>query len=348
MKKLLCLLLGLVMLIGHAYAAGEFDGIVICDASVSVYAPFGGVISHIALREGTLLHVGDEIARVNTTKVLASEDGTVRGVFAEAGDSAESTVLYLAPVSKYTIQCSIDKAYDSVAAKYVTIGETVYIKCAKDGSHKAVGTITAVDGPSYTVQTTAGELYMEETVNLYRTPDYQTTQRIGSGQVSRTGARAVSGSGSVLKLHVKDGETVERGQVLFETVEGDIDAMTAVSENILSTVDGVIAQLRVNIGQRVAKGDVVLTAYRWQDYQVRFTIPEESLSAVDIGDEADIYFDWNEESVPYRGTVSDISYVNDADSFAGDTTYSGYLRFAADETVRLGMNVTVILKPEEE
>lgn len=345
MKKQLCIWLCMALLMGSAYAAGEFEGVVAGGETVTVSAPFGGVVNHLALRAGALLNVGDEIARINTTRVLATEDGTIRGVFAEAGDSAAGTVLYLAPVSKYTITCTIDQAYRSTATKYVTIGEKVYIKCTKDGSHKAEGVVTAVDGSGYTVQATAGELYMEETVYLYRTPDYQPKQRIGSGKVSRTGAIAVSGTGSVIKMHVSDGDDVERGQVLFETVEGEIDALVVVDEVIRSTVDGVVHELKLDAGQKVNKGDVVLTAYRVEDYQICFSIPEDFLNEVSIGQQAQIYFNWNEDkSAPYAGVVTDISYVSETVEEGGETSYSGYIAFDADETVRIGMNVTVVLE----
>jgi len=343
MKKLLGMILCLMLLLNSACAAGEFEGVVVGGETASIFAPYGGVISHISLRQGARLQVGDEIARVKTTRVLASEDGTIRGVFAKEGDSAEETVLYLAPVSKFTISCSIDNAYSSVDTKYVTIGEKVYIKCAPDGSHKAEGVITAVNGSDYTVMTTAGELYMEEKVYLYRTPEYKSAQRIGSGTVNRTGALAVKGTGSILKMHVKDGETVERGQLLFETVEGDIDALVMLDDTIRSTLNGVVAEMKVSAGQKVSKGDVLLTAYRTEDYQVRFSIPEEELSNVNVGDSASLYFSWNEDkSEPFAGTVTEVSYVSEETD--GEVAYSGYIAFAADDTVRLGMNVSVVVE----
>ena len=342
MKKMLCLLLGLCLFAGCACAESTFDGTVVAGETVSVSAPYGGVISHTALRAGTFLHVGDELARVNTTRVLATEDGTIRGIFAKEGDSAAGTVLYLAPISKFTISCSIDNAYNNAATRYVTIGETVYLRCAPDSSHKAIGIITAVNGSDYTVQTTAGELYMEETVNVYRTPEYKSTQRIGTGKVGRTESIAISGTGSLLKLHVEDGEAVERGQLLFETVEGDIDALVSTDNVIRSTVDGVVAEVKMAAGQKVNKGDVLLTAYRMQDYLIEFSIPEEELSYVQAGDAAELYFSWNEDkSEPMYGVVTEVSYMSE--STENGVVYSGYIAFEADETVRLGMNVTVML-----
>ena len=346
MKKWLALFLCLCITPCAAFAA-EFDGAVVAGETVSVYAPYGGVISHSSLRQGELLHIGDEIAQIKTTRVLATEDGTIRGVFAKEGDSAGATVLYLAPVSKFTITCSIENAYDSAATKYVTIGENVYIKCSQDGSHRAQGVITAVSGSDYTVQTTAGELYMEENVYLYRTPEYKSAQRIGSGKVNRTDAIAVSGTGSILHMHVQDGEEVERGQLLFETVEGDIDALVSTDNIIRSTVSGVVAEVKAAAGQRVNKNDVLLTVYRTQDYQIRFSIPEEELSSVQAGDSAKLYFSWNEDkSMPLEGTVTEVSYMSE-ETEAG-VTYSGYISFTPDESVRLGMNVSVVVEEEDE
>ena len=165
-------------------------------------APFGGVVKRAELRAGTRIQIGSPVAEMAVTKVMASEDGVVTGIFAEPGDSAEQTVLYLAPVSRFTVSATVSKAYSSPETKYVLPGETVYIKCAKDGSHKAVGTITAVDGSAYTVETTAGELYMEETVYIYRSPTYLSKTCIGSGTVSRTDVLSVSGTGSLIRMCV--------------------------------------------------------------------------------------------------------------------------------------------------
>lgn len=101
--------------------------------------------------------------------------------------------------------------------------ERVYISCTADGAHTAEGIITAASGTSYTVETTSGELLMEETVYIYRDEALTASSRLGRGTVSRTAETAVSGTGSIVKLHVQDGETVQRGQLLFETVTGSLD-----------------------------------------------------------------------------------------------------------------------------
>lgn len=353
-KKLIALVLSLLLLVpAFAMAEEEFEGNVVAGDTIPVLAPYGGTIQSISLREGALISAGDAVATIQTTKVLAPEDGTVRGVFSEEGDTLDNTtVLYVAPVSKYTISCTIDKAYDSIDNKYVRIGETVYIRNTRDGTYKAVGIVTAVSGTSYTVQTTAGELYMEDTVYIYRDEDYTTASRIGSGTVGRTSELAITGTGSLLKLYVEDGEDVERGQLLFETVEGTLDALGEYSDTIQSDVSGVISEIKATAGEKVSKGDVLLTVYQQDSYQIEFSIDEDLLNVVKVGDTMNIVFNWKEDSgETVQGTVTGISYVSaDSSSQSTDTTttttsstpkYTGYIAFHADDSVRLGMSVTI-------
>lgn len=330
-----------------ARAELTFDGKIEATKEVAVTAPYGGTVQSVAVRQGELINAGDPLLTLQTTKVLATEDGTVRGVFAQAGDSAEQTVLYLSPVSKYTLSCSISKAYQSIESLYVRIGETLYIRCVKDGSHKAVGTVTAVSGSGYTVCTTGGELYMEETVYLYRSPDYDATTRVGSGTVSRTPELSVSGTGSILRLHVSDGEEVERGQLLFETVQGNLDIQADISSQITAPASGIIAQITAQAGRAAAYGDTLLTFYPNDSYQARFSIPQEDLSSIQTGDPVTIRFEWQgDDSAGVKGTVREISYLAQA-SQTGSVVYDGYADFSYNQSVRLGMSVTVTLDQDE-
>lgn len=343
MKKLISL--ALCMLLACCACAEErFDGLVVAGDTVSVTAPFGGTVKSCGLRVGALVNVNDVIATLSTRRVIATEDGTIRGVFASVGDNAENTVLYLMPVSKFTVSATIDKAYESAETTFVTIGEKVHLRCTKDGSHRAVGVVTAVKGSNYTVQTTAGELYMEETVNIYRTADYAARQCIGSGKVSRADAMAVSGTGSILKMHVQDGDEVERGQTLFETVAGDIAGRVYEDGKVRSTAAGVIAEVKVKAGQQISQNDVLMTVYQPGSYQISMQIPEDMLSTVQAGDPCSIYFNWNEgQGKPFPGTITEISYMSSTAESGDETTYTAYASFQADETVRLGMTVTVVL-----
>lgn len=331
-------LLAMAALSGHAEIL--LSGRTVPGEAVSMRAPYGGIVKRIDLRQGSTIAVGDEVVEMATTRVMATEDGVVTGIFAEPGDTAEQTVLYLAPVSKFTVTSSIKKAYESVDTTYVMVGETVYIKCAKDGTHRAIGRITNVSGSDYTVETVAGELYMEETVYLYRSPDYASETCIGSGKVSRTGVRSVQGTGSIIRMYVSDGEEVERGQTLFETVEGDIDGLRAMEPVLRSELSGIVAEVAVSAGQKVAKGDTLFTCYPDNSLKIEFDIPQENLSEVKVGDPVRIYFEWIEEKEPVPGVVTEIAFVAN-ETETDEPVYSGYAVFENTPQVRSGMNVHV-------
>ena len=349
----LALVMTLFMVPAVALAQESFEGVVAAGDTLAITAPFGGTVEAITLREGALIHQGDTVASIATTKTVAPVDGTVRGIFADAGDTlSQTTVLYIAPLSKYTVTCTIGDAYDSVENTYVTLGEKVYIRCKPDGTHKAEGIVTAVDGASFTVMTTAGELYLEETVYIYRSSAYTYKSRIGSGQVARTVELAITASGSLLSLAVADGDAVERGQLLFETVDGELDASVADTSDIKASAAGVVAAVNVKAGQSIQQGDVIATLYPQGSYVIEFAIQEDLLSTVSIGDGASITFLWKEEQAQsLRGTVTGISYVSVADTVqtedgeaAADSQtveYMGYISFDATADVRLGMSVTV-------
>ena len=127
-------------------------------------------------------------------------------------------------------------------------------------------------------------------------------------------------------------------------MDGVITDGVIADPRVTASVGGVAAEVRVQTGQKVNQGDVLLTVYQPEDYQIRFSIPEELLSSVKIGAAARIYFNWNEDkSEPCSGVVTEVSYVG-SQSAGGETMYDGYIAFEADESVRLGMNVTVVLE----
>lgn len=345
-KRWAAWLAALLLLPGGAAAQETFDGTVIAGETVAITAPFGGTVADLEIREGQLLEVGEEVLTLSATKVWATLDGTVEGVFAQEGDGAEGTVLYIAPVNRYTLSCTLTKANEDVDTLYVRLGEKVYIQCTKDGSHKAEGIVTAVNGSSYTVQTTAGEMYLQESAYIYRSADYSTDSRLGTGVVQRTAEVVVSGSGSIVKLYVSDGDTVERGQLLFETVSGSLAGLDAASSTVTAQAAGVVTQVQAALGQQVQQGATLATLAPRSGYQVAFSIPEDLLSQVAVGDTVEIYFNWNDDkSQPAAGVITAISYVSDAeaqDGASSEAMYTGYAEFTPGDDVRLGMTVTVV------
>ena len=96
--------------------------------------------------------------------------------------------MYITPANKYTIDADTSYAYASSDNLYVHLGEVVYLRSYNFQIYNTgVGVITAVEDDSYTVETTDGEFWMGETVSIYRDADYDSTSRIGRGEISRYG-----------------------------------------------------------------------------------------------------------------------------------------------------------------
>ncbi len=149
----------------------------------------------VRVRVGDSVKIGDPIATVETSKTYASTDGTVSGVFAREGDSADGVktqygaLVYIEPINRYTLECSTEKGYNSSENRYIHIGESVFLKCTKDGSHQGRGVVTGLDEKEdnkFTVEGDRRRVYMGETVDIYRSEDYASASRIGRGTVGRT------------------------------------------------------------------------------------------------------------------------------------------------------------------
>ena len=316
-KAWLSLCLCALCLTGAAGAEIALSGTVSAREAVAVTASVGGSVEEVAVRAGEWVEAGESVATVALTGVYAPADGTVRGIMAEAGDSAGETVLSIAPLSKYTVAADISDAYDSAANKHVSVGETVYMECSRDGSHVAVGRVVKAAGSTYTVEVTGGELYMAEKV-----------------------------TGRVAEMYVTEGERVERGQLLFACVEAATVEDALSGGEIRSTASGVVASVAAQTGQQAAVGSTVLTVYPREGFCVELTVEEADLAAVNVGDSVRLSFDFDAEgALTCEGTVTEISYLGE--STEAGTVYAAYVDFDAPEDVRLGMTVTATVAGDE-
>ena len=327
----------------------SYEGTVTAGEAVPVPALYGGRVTEISVRKGDRINKGDPIAQIGTTLNYAPLEGTINGLFVAEGDNAESiaerygALLYIEPLHKFMIKATDEKAYNSSETRFIHLGETVYLSCTADGSHQGVGVVTALTETGYNVEVTAGELYMGEKVGIYRSPDYAKESSLGRGTVGRTSPVAVKGTGSVLKLHVKNGDFVERGELLFETVEGDLDGLYSPKTGITAPIAGIVASVETSAGSTVNKGDSVIKLYPLENLQIEFNLPEEDLFAIAEGSPVTIEFTWdNDGSMLTTGTISAISHMSEAEEEKSEKMiYKAYVDFTPGDDVRLGMTVTL-------
>ena len=370
-KKRVCgLLVALSLLMGvPALAQVTFQGTVVSSKTIAVNAPFGGIVDEIVLRKGDPIQVGGPVATIRTTKVFAEMDGTVSGIFAREGDQTEGiterygAVMYIEPVNRYVVSATTEKAYNSSETRYIHIGERVHLACTKDGTHVGTAVVTSVGGEtsgdsssgesssssstasytSYKLEVTSGDFYMGETVGIYRDSDHSSESRIGRGTIKQNAAVAVKGTGSVLKMHVQVGDRVERGEVLFETVEGVLDGLYAMDNVIYSPLNGIVATVDAVQGSAVEKNGKLISIYPEEALQVAIKVSELDLREIHEGDKVSIEFEWDLDGTrQVPGVVSSISRVGEEQTDKNsDAQYTAYIDFTPDDTVRLDMTVSV-------
>ena len=348
MKYALALVLAALVWALPAGAEMIFEGTVTSGDTAAAVAPYGGMVDSLNVQAGDRVEKGDVIATMATNRVYASCEGTVSGVFGVEGDSVEGVsgrygaVMYIEPMCKYTITATTEKAYNISENKFIHIGEKVYLCCTADGSHKGGGTVTGFseDGASYYVEVNAGEFCMAETVGVFRKSDYSASSRIGRGTVAATKPVAINGSGSIIRMLVENGDYVERGELLFETVEGALDGLYSPGSQVISDVSGIVASVDAAAGASVQKGEKIVSIYSDDSLEVQIPVSESELSMISVGQQMTIEFAWDpEQATRFDGEVTRISYLNSAES--GEPSYTACVAFTPDNTVRLGMTVLV-------
>ena len=357
-RKLTAAIACLCLLCSSACAI-SFTGTVEASGTTEIYAPIGGTVESVSVSAGEQVHTGDVLATLSTTKVYAPEDGTVTGIFGQPGDSAETigerygAVMYLETETVYTISASTEDAYNTTANKFVHVGEEVYLCCYSHGTHTGSGVITKIEGADFTVDVTDGEFLVGETVSVFRGEDSSSSNRIGRGDLTRKNPTSVSGSGSIVSFAVSNGDTVKKGDLLFETLKGSFDGLYMSGKDILASCDGTLAQINLSQGGNVEKDSIAAVIYPAGKMRIEAQINEYDLAELAQGDTVNVELLWNQDAeVNYPGVVSMISAIPaesaGAEGGSDDVYYTVYVDFTPDANTRYGMSAVVSTMDEVE
>ena len=375
MKRICCWALSfmVVFLAGGSLADTSYQGTVTSGNLLLVQAPFGGKVTDTRVRVGDLVMEGDVLTRISTTPVYAPIEGTVTGLYITEGDKAEGVTerygasLFIEPINRYVVKATPSKVTGE--NKYIHLGEEVYLKSVTGGRHRGTGVVSALSGSDgdkdnnkekekenngYSVEVIDGDFTMGEKVNVYRDPSCNKASNIGRGKVDRTKPLAVKGTGSVLKIHVSNGDHVERGQLLFETVEGALDWLQATDSRVLSPAKGIVSSLDKKDGDNAAKGDTLMKIIPTSGLLVEFEIPEADLFLLQEGQRVSMELHWARETgVTYPGSITSISYVptetrnTENKETKERKTYKAYASLEADERIRPGMTMQITVLSED-
>ena len=222
MKKILRLLAAALCLLPAAALGSVWQGSVEAARTAEVRATADGILERVPLRPGEWVTADTEAAVIRESRVFAPFDGRVNGIrVLEGEEAAGQTVLTVEPVSPYDVYCSVKDAYKTVENTRVSGGQRVWIRCSADGSHRAVGRVTTVDGLDFHVEILGGELFIGESVFVYREGSFKDGDRLGTGTVLESEETGIRATGVILSLRVTEGEEVERGQLLFTLASSD-------------------------------------------------------------------------------------------------------------------------------
>ncbi len=354
-RRFLSILAVCAMLTGSASAI-SFSGTVAASDTIEVYAPIGGTVESVEVSVGQKVKAGDVLATLETTRVYASEDGVITGIFGEPGDSAETiaerygAVMYIEGETVYTISASTDEAYNSTANKFVHVGEEVYLYCYSHGTHTGTGVITSIEGTDYNVNVLSGEFLLGETINIFRGKSTASADRIGRGEINRKNPTAVTGSGSIVSIAVQNGAEVKKGDLLFETLDGSFDGLYMSGTQITADAAGTIAQMNLNQGSKTEKDSVAAVIYPEGMMRVEAQVSEYNLSEIAVGDKVNVELIWNQDAeISYEGVVSMISAIAaEGNGESEDVNYTVYVDFTPDANTRYGMSAVVSTMDEME
>ena len=327
-KKLLTLALALLL---PATALAEvYEGTTAALSTVTVTAGTSGLVQGIDAAAGSRVDAGDALVSLKAERVFASQDGTVSLVNARVGDAVDGTLLEVTPLNRYQIHCTVDKAYQSAEATLVHSGETVYVRCTTDGTHRAIGLLTRVDGSEYRVITLGGELYLGETVYLYRDEAFTASQRIGIGTVVANDAQGYEASGTVTGLWVEEGDEVERGQLLYAMNGG----------TVVAPVSGIISAVSIQPGDRIESEAVVAEIVPDGQVCVELRVSESEAARFSTGQSVRLTKANDPDEITFGGTVADVAWVAEDDRYA--------VRIMPEEGLNLSLGMSVTVRTAEE
>ena len=347
MKKLLAILMAVLLLPAAAMADETVTANAVAE-SANVYqiiAPYSGVLKPFDWETGDVISKGETLMEMETIKLYAPVDGTVRALFAEPGDQAANVL------SQYGMLAAIEKdqpmvvnatsygAYSKAENKLVHVGEQIYLEEVNDRDNEGTGRIIAVSPDGYVVEVTGGEFDDNVSVEIYRNSDCSSKSCIGSGRTDITAEMPVSGSGYVLKSAVQEGDIVRKGDVLYELASQDAEN-TLRSASLTAPVQGAV-ELAVTSGMQVYKGQLLAKVHDLSAMNVVASVDEMDLDRAEIGDNITVVFDRYPDA-ELHGTVTEISRIGMPKQNA--TYYDVTISIITNLEVLPGMNAVVHLK----
>ena len=347
MKKLLAILLVVLMLPAAVLAEETVTANAVAQSAKAyqIIAPYSGVLKPFDWETGDVIGADEVLLEMETIKLVAPVDGTVRALFAEPGDQAADVMNQygmLAAIEKdqpMIVNATSSGAYNKDENKLVHVGESIYLEQVNDRDNEGTGRIISVRPDGYTVEVTGGDFDDNVSVEIYRNADCSSKSCIGSGRTDISVETPVAGAGYVLKAAVQEGDVVRKGETLYELASQDAEN-TLRSAELKAPVAGAV-ELAVISGMQVYKGQLLAKVHDLSAMTVVASVDEMDLDRAEVGDSVTIVFDRYPDA-ELHGTVEQVSRIGVPKQNA--TYYDVTISVITNLEVLPGMNAVVHLK----
>ena len=318
------------------------DAKIVAPNTEKITAPFAGTLLPFDYETGDSVSAHETLFTLDTIPVYATQAGTVSAVFASVGDDASGVAAHygalavIEPKNALYIDASTDQAYNDADNRYIHAGETLYLKLSND---KGTGVVTSVSGKKYTVEILSGSFDVDDTVRCFRESTTPSDSEVGRGKVTRyADVQVNANSGRIAAVHVKPGDAVEVGDLLFELV--DAQSEKNASRSIAASKDGVITSMNTASGAQVYRGQLLCEVADLSTLELSAEVDELDLNSIAVGDTLSYTLDAFDGET-FTGTVTQIYSVGAKKQNA--TYFDVRITLPAGKTLLPGMNGTVTI-----
>ena len=290
MKRNLLSVIILLALVVSVCATAEtitVYGTVVSVESESIVCQVKGSVIKINARVGDRVEKNTTLVEMETTKIYAPVSGQIQ-VWASASNSITEltekygAIAYIIPTETYSLKATPENANGKRIK--VHSGQKVFLRCNKDGRHSGQGIVTKVEEKEYTVQVDQGSFVSKELVDIFTQEDYALASRIGQAKITTSDDVAITGTGDVVRCHVNSGDKINKGDLLFETIEGNVLSGAMDADRILCPNTGVLASLSITLGENIENSKTIAEIYPDDTLRVKALVPEGALSEIHLQD----------------------------------------------------------------
>lgn len=324
---------------GYSISSGN----VVAPEFFDVTAPYSGTLMSFDLAAGDRVTAGQELFHMLENYAYAPENGTVVKFFVNAGDDAKAKssiyggVCAIEPEKEYMVSATTTDSYQNNDNKVLHVGEKLYFKSAKADKTEGEGTVVSVSATGYTVEIDKGKFELKDSFNLYRSDSYSQKENVGKGVVVRRDATFVPAEGRIGAVIAQEGSKISAGDKLFTILSND--AAPESSPSVTVPADGIVAQVAVQCGQQVWKGQLLARIYSESSMEITADVDEIDLKNIRVGDNVYYTLDTDAQNVQ-TGEITEISSLGLSKQNAAYFTVHVSI---SPKNVRIGQSVSLYL-----